>query len=93
MPSFNIMCEAIKVLTESGICPGSAKSRIGETYVLELKTPEPKGMCARAFLSVHPIAFAMRFAERIPLEEADGSVEVTCPGGSVVYRLSRIREG
>jgi len=93
MPSFSIRCEIVKVLTDSGICPGSAKSRIGETYVLGLRTPEPKGMCARAFLSAHPIAFAMRFTEQIPLEEADGSVEVRCPGGSVIYRLSRIREG
>ncbi len=90
MSNFNIACEITRVSTDTGVCPGSAKSRIGETYVLGLRTPEPNGMCARAFHSVHPMAFAMRCAEHIPLEQADGSVEVTCPGGSVIFRLSRI---
>lgn len=92
LANFNIRCEAIRVLSDTGICSGSAKCRAGETYVLGLRTPEPNGMCARAFHSVHPTAFAMRCTDRISLEQADGSVEVTCPGGSVVYRLSRIRE-
>lgn len=92
LANFNIKCEAIRVLSDAGICSGSAKCRTGETYVLGLRTPEPNGMCARAFHSVHPTAFAMRCTDRISLEKADGSVEVTCPGGSVVYRLSRIRE-
>jgi len=92
LANFNIKCEAIRVLSDTGICSGSAKCRTGETYVLGLRTPEPNGMCARAFHSVHPTAFAMRCTDQISLEQADESVEVTCPGGSVVYRLSRIRE-
>ena len=91
--NFDISCEAMSVSSDTGVCPGAAKCLVGETYVLGIRTPEPNGMCARAFHAVHPIAFAMRCADRISLEQADGSVEVTCPGGSVVYKLSRIREG
>ena len=49
MASFTIKCEAVKISTDSGICPGSAKCRTGETYILTARTPEPTGMCGRAF--------------------------------------------
>jgi uncharacterized repeat protein (TIGR04076 family) len=90
MVHFNIKCVAARVLSDTGVCSGSAKCKAGEEYVLGLRTP--RGMCASSFHSVYPIAFAMRCAEHIPLEQADGSVEVTCPGGSVIYKLSRISE-
>ena len=41
MANYKIKCEAIDVRSESGICPGSAKCRKGETYVLTARTPEP----------------------------------------------------
>jgi len=60
MVNYEIECESIDVRSESGIYPGSAKCRKRETYVLTTRTPEPGGMCGRAFAAVHPMAFAMR---------------------------------
>lgn len=92
MLNFTIKCEAVKVATATGTCPGSAKCKIGETYILGPRTPEPQGMCGRAFHAIHPMSFAMRFTEKLRWEKADGYVDVTCPDGYVVYRLSRVRE-
>jgi uncharacterized repeat protein (TIGR04076 family) len=87
--NYKINCEIVKVDTESGYCPGSAKSRLGETYIIGPRTPSP-GMCCRAFQSIHPMALAMRFSDEILCEKPEGQVEVTCPDGFVVFRLSRI---
>jgi hypothetical protein len=37
------------------------------------------------------MALAMRFTDSMFWEKSDGHVEVTCPDGFVVYRLSRIK--
>jgi uncharacterized repeat protein (TIGR04076 family) len=92
MAGHRIKCEAIKVSTATGTCPGSAKCKAGEVYILGARTPEPSGMCGRAFHAVHPMAFAMRFTERLRWEKGDGYIDITCPDDFVVYRLSRIRE-
>lgn len=86
-----IKCEIVDVHTESGICIGSAKCRKGETYILTSRTPEPRGMCGRAFAAIHPMGFAMRWSEKMSWEKAD-YVDVTCPDGCVIYRLSRIKQ-
>jgi len=91
MATFTITCEAVKISTASGICPGSAKCRAGETYILTARTPEPTGMCGRAFAAIHPMAFAMRWSEKMDWEKHD-YVDVTCPDGFVTYRLSRIKK-
>jgi uncharacterized Fe-S cluster protein YjdI len=85
MADFKIRCEAIEVRTDTGCCPGSAKCRIGEVYDIDSKTPQPNGMCGRSF-------HAMQLTDGMFCENADEHVEVTCPDGAVVYRLSRIRE-
>jgi len=89
--NFKIKCEAIKVATDTGFCPGSAKCGVGEVYILGARTPEP-GMCGRSFHTIHPMALAMQFTDKLLLEKPDGHVEVSCPGGFVVYQLSRIIE-
>jgi uncharacterized repeat protein (TIGR04076 family) len=90
MPAnYRIRAEVVKVATDTGYCPGSAKCRMGETFVIGPRTPEP-GMCGRSFHAIHPMAFAMRFNDKMYWEKPDGPVEVTCPDGFVVYRLSRI---
>jgi len=91
MANYKIKCEAIEVRSKSGICPGSAKCRKGETYILTARTPEPTGMCGRAFAAIHPMAFGMRWSEKMECEKTD-YVNVTCPDGFVIYRLSRIKE-
>ena len=91
MANYKIKCEAIDIRGESAICPGSAKCKKGETYILTARTPETVGMCGRAFASIHPMAFAMRWSEKMEWEKSD-HVNVICPDGFVTYRLSRIRE-
>jgi len=89
MPDYKITCEAVKVNSNSNVCPGSAKCRLGEKYIIGPRTPEPAGMCCRAFHAVHPIAFSMRFNDRMVFEKEEGYYDVICPDGYVTYRLSR----
>jgi len=88
MADYKIKCEAIDIRSESGTCPGSAKCRKGETYILTARTHETVGMCGRAFSSIHPMAFAMRWSEKMEWEKVD-HVNVICSDGFVTYRLSR----
>jgi uncharacterized repeat protein (TIGR04076 family) len=91
MSNYKIKCVAVDVRTESGTCPGSAKCQRDETYMFTARTPEPTGMCGRAFATVHPMAFAMRWTENMAWEKTD-YVDVICPDGFVTFRLSRIKE-
>ena len=91
MNPFEIKCEVTEVRTNGEVCPGSAKCRKGEIYMLGSRTPGQEGMCQRAFHSLHPMAFAMRWTEKMDWEKED-FVEVVCPDGFVTYRLSRIRK-
>jgi len=68
MANFAIKYEAVKISAEPGICPSSAKCRMGETYILTARAPEPTGICGRAFASIHPMAFAMRWSEKMDWE-------------------------
>jgi len=90
MAAFDVQCEVAEVRTEVGVCPGSAKVRKGESYVLGARTPEPRGMCQRAMHSLHPVAFAMRWTDKMQWEKTE-FVDIVCPDGFVTYRLSRIR--
>lgn len=91
MPAFDIRCEVTDVKTPTWLCPGSAKCKKGEIYILGGRTPEPVGMCQRAFHSLHPMAFAMRWAEKLECEHKD-YMDIVCPDGFVTFRLSRIRK-
>jgi hypothetical protein len=44
MPSNLIKCEAVKVNTHSGICPGVAKIEQGEVFIMGARTPNSKGI-------------------------------------------------
>jgi len=92
MAGNTIRCEAIKVSTQTQCCPGSARCKLGEVYIFGARTPEPQGMCGRAFHAIHPIALAMRFSERLPFEKQEGHYDVVCPDGFVTYRLSRCED-
>ena len=89
MPDFRIQCAAAEVRTASGTCPGSGRCRKGDTYILGPRTPA--GMCARAFTVVYPMAFAMRWTDRMDWEKT-GHVDVICPDGHVTYRLTRLTD-
>ncbi len=50
----------------------------------------PQGICARAFNSIYPSAMGLRFSDETYWEQGRGYLDITCPDGHTVYRLSRI---
>jgi uncharacterized repeat protein (TIGR04076 family) len=84
-----IKCEVISIAGDKEACIGAAKMKKGESYIFEARTPQD--LCCRAFNAIFPSAFAMRFSDKMPWEKGDGYVDVTCPDGDVVIRLSRIK--
>lgn len=86
-----IKCEAVKVNTESGICPGLAKTGQGETFVIGVRTPDAKGICCQALSAISPMRLAMSYTDKLSWETKE-YFDITCPHGVVTYRLSRIKE-
>jgi hypothetical protein len=86
-----IKCEAIKVDTETGICPGIAKTERGEVFVIGARTPAPKGICCQAFSTMASMKLAMMLTEKMEWEK-NNYFDIVCPHGFVTYRLSRIKE-
>jgi uncharacterized repeat protein (TIGR04076 family) len=86
-----IKCEAAVVRTESGVCPGVARTERGEVFVLGARTPESKGICCQALSAISPMKLAMSLTEKMGWEKKD-YFEVTCPHGVVTYRLFRMEE-
>ena len=86
----NIRCEVIQVNTDSGICPGIAKTEQGEVYTIGERTPEEKGICCQAFSAISPMKLAMSLTDKMNREKND-SLNIVCPHGFVTYRLSRIK--
>lgn len=91
MTLYPIMCEAIEVRTDTGICSGMAKTEKGEKHIIDGRTPESPGMCSNAFCALSSAAFIMMVAEKMPGEK-DGYVDRVCPHGLVTFRLSRSPE-
>lgn len=89
MNDWKIVCELVEIEGGAACCPGSAKTRKGQRFLLGAKTPEPEGLCARAFLSIYPVALAMRFSDEIPWERGQGFFDVKCPDGKALFRISR----
>jgi len=86
-----IKCEAITVNTDTGICPGIAKTERGEVYIIGARTPDSKGICCQAFSAIGPMKLAMMLTEKMDWEKKEYS-DIVCPHGFVTYRLSRIKE-
>jgi len=84
----SIQCEAIEVRSESGVCAGRARTRKGERYTIDGRTPESPGMCSNAFCALSNAIYIMTVTESMP-GEADGYVDRVCPHGAVTFRLSR----
>ena len=91
MPEYTVTCKVVRVLSNIECCPGRASTRLGDSWEIGERTPEPKGMCCRAFHTVFPLAFAMRYTDNLPWEGGEGFAEVTCPEGFTVFRLTRNR--
>jgi hypothetical protein len=86
-----IKCQVVKVNTDSGICPGLAKTQQDEEFVIGARTPASKGICCQAFSAIASMKLAMMYTEKMDWEKND-FFDVTCPHGFVTYRLSRIQE-
>ncbi len=71
MANYKIKCVAVEVRTESEIWPGSARCKKDESYMLTARTPEPAGMCGRAFAAIHPMAFGMIWTDGMEWEKTD----------------------
>ena len=87
----SIKCEAVEVRTDSGTCAGIAKTKQGESYILDGRTPQADGMCANAFCALSNAAFIMMTTEN-KICEKSGSIDRVCPHGNVTFRLSRSEE-
>ena len=80
----------IEVVKTCNMCP--RKLSVGSFVVLQnIPGAEvPQGICARAFHSIYPSAMGMRFSDQTYWEQGQGYLDITCPDGHVVYRLSRV---
>lgn len=88
MTFYQIKCKAIDVRTDSGICPGIAKTEKGEEHTLSARTP---GICTNALTAIYPMSLAMRLTEKMDWEKED-YFDLVCPHGAVTFRISRIRD-
>ena len=85
-----IKCEVVDIEGGRDKCAGSAVMKRGGVFILTQKTPD--GLCAKSFSAIYPAAVAMSFSEAIPWEKGKGYLDITCPDGQVIFRLSRIRD-
>lgn len=88
MTPHKIQCEALNVRTDNKICPGLAKTEQGEMYLLDARTPGPKGICCQALAAMNSMRMAMAVTDKKDLENLE-YFDVTCPHGAVTFRLSR----
>jgi uncharacterized repeat protein (TIGR04076 family) len=85
-----IQCETISVNTDSGICPGVAKTERGEVFIMGARTPDSIGICCQAFSAIGPMKLALSLTEKMGWETKE-YFDVVCPHGFVTFRLSRIK--
>ena len=83
-----VKVEVVKVNSESGICPGIAKTRLGEVFYVGARTPADTGICCQAFSSLASMKLTMMYTDKMEWEKND-YFDITCPHGNVTYRLSR----
>jgi uncharacterized repeat protein (TIGR04076 family) len=86
-----VKCEAVNVNTDTGFCPGLAKTEKGEVFIIGPRTPDSKGICCQAFSAMASMKLLFQYTDRLDWENKD-YFEIVCPHGFVTYRLSRIKE-
>ena len=89
MLNYKINCEIIGIKGDALVCPGSARVKSGASWTIGPVIQD--GMCSRSFLSIFPVALAMRHSEEVPMERGKGFVDITCPDGQTTYRLTRVK--
>ncbi len=91
MKNHKIKVEAFKVQGDSGICPGEAKVKESEEFVLGARTPAENPICTNALMAIQPMALAMKLTNKMYWEKNE-YFDLVCPHGAVTFRISRIRE-
>jgi|GEM_PF-596921 len=84
----NIKCEVVTVKTDTGVCPGMAKTKQGEVFIIGARTPVGAGICCQAFSSLSSMKLSMMLTDKMTWEKND-YFDIICPHGFVTYRLSR----
>jgi len=83
-----IKCEAVIVRTDTGVCAGIAKTKQGEVYELDGRTPQPVGICCQALTALNATRLALAVTPKG--SEFKDPLDITCPHGAVTFRLFRI---
>ena len=89
MVSNTIKCEVIHIDGDAQFSPGGSKVKNRSSWTIGRRTPQ--GICARSYMSIFPVASAMRFLEKTPWGRGKDYVDITCPEGHTKYRLSKLR--
>ncbi len=63
----------------------------GEQFRLGSKTP--RGLCASAYVAIHPSARVLEFGGKFPWDSDPDCTEICCPdpGNPVVFELRRVQ--
>ena len=80
----------IKVKSETGICPGVAKTETGEEYLIGARTPELRGICSQAFGAINSMKLVLSLTDQLDSEKKD-YYDIVCPHGFVTFRMSRVK--
>jgi len=83
-----VNCRVTYIEGGASFCPGGSRVKSESSWTIGGLTP--KGMCARSYMSIFPVAAAMRFSQETPWERGQKYVDVTCPEGHTKFRLSRV---
>ena len=86
-----VKCEAIAVNTDTGICPGMAKTERGEVFIIGARTPVGKGICCQAFSALASMRLVYAYTDKLDWGKND-YFDITCPHGVVTYRLTRMKQ-
>ena len=69
-------CDKVELKVVSGKC-ADGSMKIGDTYLIEDKTPE--GICIGAFSAVLPYLLTLRYGGNSPWEKEEGFGVISCP--------------
>ena len=86
----DVKCEVIEVKAEKSICPGIAKTEMGEIYMIGARTPESRGICSQAFGAMLSMKLVLSLTDQLDSETKD-YYDIVCPHGFVTFRLSRVK--
>ena len=79
----------LKVISQTGSC--AAKHKVGDTWVMGAKTPEP-GICATALCAMLDKIRILRYGGSFPYKENPTVTTSACPDAEnpVVFKITRL---